>query len=84
MFVQTLFHSGKLSTRSKGLLQLQQEGFLSINPADAAKMGLTDGGQVRISNHVRRMTTTVKVRERVPVGLGVVPGTFRWRGQTAR
>ncbi|MCS6320053.1 MAG: molybdopterin-dependent oxidoreductase, partial [Nitrospira sp.] len=50
MFVQTLFHSGKLSTRSKGLLQLQQEGFLSINPTDAATLGLTDGGRVKVSN----------------------------------
>jgi predicted molibdopterin-dependent oxidoreductase YjgC len=76
MFVQTLFHSGKLSTRSKGLLQLQQEGFLSINPVDAAKLGLTDGGQVRISNPRAAMTTTVKVRERVPVGLVWFPEHF--------
>ncbi len=76
MFVQTLFHSGKLSTRSKGLLQLQQEGFLSINPVDAAKLGLTDGGQVRVSNPRAAMTTTVKVRERVPVGLVWFPEHF--------
>ena len=76
MFVQTLFHSGKLSTRSKGLLQLQQEGFLSINPEDATRLGLTDGGQVRISNARGTVTTTVKVRERVPVGVLWFPEHF--------
>ncbi len=76
MFVQTLFHSGKLSTHSKGLLQLQQEGFLSINPADAAKLGLTDGGKVTVSNARASITTTAKIRERVPAGLVWFPEHF--------
>lgn len=76
LFVQTLFHSGKLSTRSKGLLQVQQDGFLSINPADAATLGLTDGGQVRVSNTRGAITTTVKILERVPVGLLWFPEHF--------
>ena len=76
MFVQTLFHSGKLSTHSKGLLQLQQEGFLSINPADAAKLGLTDGEKVTVSNARASITTTAKVRERVPAGLVWFPEHF--------
>ena len=76
MFVQTLFHSGKLSTRSKGLLQLQQEGFLSINPADAAKLGLTDGAKVIVSNSHGSLATTVKLRERVPAGLLWFPEHF--------
>jgi formate dehydrogenase alpha subunit len=76
MLVQTLFHSGKLSTRSKGLLQLQEEGFLSINPSDAAKLGLTDGEQVKVSNARGAFTTTVKIRERVPAGLLWFPEHF--------
>ncbi len=69
LFTQTLFHSGKLSTHSKGLLQLQQEGFLSINPADAAKAGLADGDKVTVSNARASITTIAKIRERVPSGL---------------
>jgi predicted molibdopterin-dependent oxidoreductase YjgC len=76
MFVQTLFHSGKLSTRSKGLLQLQQEGFLSINPVDATRLGLTEGSQVRVSNAGGTVTTSVKIRERVPAGLLWFPEHF--------
>ncbi len=76
MFVQTLFHSGKYSTRSKGLIQLQDEGLLSINPEDATRLGLTDGEQVKISNARAAVTTKVKLRERVPVGLVWFPEHF--------
>ena len=37
--VQSLFHSGKLSTHSKGLLQIEPSGFLQMNPVDAARFG---------------------------------------------
>ncbi len=76
MFTQSLFHSGKLSTRSKGLLQLQQDGCLSINPADAAKLGLADGEKVQVSNQRGSMTTRTKIRERVPAGLVWFPEHF--------
>ncbi|WHZ23339.1 MAG: NADH-ubiquinone oxidoreductase chain G [Nitrospira sp.] len=76
LFVQTLFHSGKFSTRSKGLLQLQQDGFLSINPEDANRLGLAEGGQVRVSNPRGSVTTTVKIRARVPVGVVWFPEHF--------
>ncbi len=76
MFTQTLFHSGKLSTHSKGLLQLQQEGFLSLNPADAARLGLADGEKVTVSNARASITTIAKIRERVPAGLVWFPEHF--------
>ncbi|ODT43787.1 MAG: NADH dehydrogenase (quinone) subunit G [Nitrospira sp. SCN 59-13] len=76
MFTQTLFHSGKLSTHSKGLLQLQHEGFLSLNPADAAKVGLADGEKVTVSNARATITTIAKIRERVPAGLVWFPEHF--------
>ena len=84
MFVQTLFHSGKLSTRSKGLLQLQQEGFLSINPDDATRLGLTDGGA---GSDLERTCGRDHEREDPRTCAGrpdLVPGAFRRRGQTAR
>ena len=76
LFVQTLFHSGKLSTRSKGLLQLQDAGCLSINPVDAGNLGLTEGDQVRMWNARGSVTTTVKIRQRVPTGLVWFPEHF--------
>src|SRR5262249_13097164 len=39
--VQSLFHSGKLSTYSKGLLQIEPSGSLQINPVDATRFDLS-------------------------------------------
>jgi formate dehydrogenase alpha subunit len=73
---QSLFHSGKYSTRAKGLLQIQSIGALAVNPADAGRLGLADGSRVRISNQLGEMTTTVKLQDRIPEGLAVFPEHF--------
>ena len=74
--VQTLFHSGKLSTHSKGLLQIEPSGFLQMNPIDAARFALGAGDRVRLSNKRGEFTTTVKVLDRVPEGLAWLPDHF--------
>ena len=74
--VQSLFHSGKLSTRSKGLLQIEGRPFLRINPQDAARFALTDGGHVRLSNAHGTVTTEVKLVERVPEGMAWFPDHY--------
>ncbi len=73
---QTLFHSGKFSTRAKGLLQVQPEGVLSLNPMEATRLGLAEGDRVRVSNSLGEMTTTVKLADRVPAGLAIFPEHF--------
>lgn len=74
--VQSLFHSGKLSTHSKGLLQIEPSGFLQMNPVDAARCALGTGDRVRLSNSRGEFTTTVKVFDRVPEGLAWLPDHF--------
>ncbi|HJT19255.1 MAG TPA: NADH-quinone oxidoreductase subunit NuoG [Nitrospira sp.] len=74
--VQSLFHSGKYSTRSKGLLQVEEQGVLRINPAEAAKWSLKDGDRVRLSNERGAFTTTVKLAGRVPDGAAWFPDHF--------
>jgi formate dehydrogenase alpha subunit len=74
--VQSLFHSGKLSTHSKGLLQIEPSGVLQINPVDAARFALGTGNRVRLSNSRGEFTTTVKVLDRVPEGLAWLPDHF--------
>jgi formate dehydrogenase alpha subunit len=78
--VQSLFHSGKFSTRAKGLLRVEDRGTLRINPADAARFALADGDRVRLSNARGEMTTTVTVVGRVPEGIAWFPDHF---GQAA-
>ncbi|MER3424301.1 MAG: hypothetical protein C4293_14850, partial [Nitrospiraceae bacterium] len=76
MVAQTLFHSGKLSTRAKGLLQVQAAGVLALNPRDAARLGLADGDRARVFNDRGQMTTAVKLLDRVPEGVVVFPEHF--------
>ncbi len=73
---QSLFHSGKFSTRSKGLIQIEATAALRINPADAAHLTLADGDRVRLSNKRGGLTTTVKLLERVPQGSVWFPDHF--------
>lgn len=74
--VQSLFHSGKFSTRAKGLLMIQPTGFLSMNPADADQLGLADNDRIRVFNDFGAMTTTVRRQNRVPRGLVLFPEHF--------
>jgi len=74
--VQSLFHSGKLSTRAKGLLQIEGRSYLRINPQDAGRFSLVDGNRVRLSNARGEFTTDIKVVERVPEGQAWFPNHF--------
>jgi len=74
--VQSLFHSGKLSTHSKGLLQIEPSGSLQMNPLDAARCAIVTGDRVRLSNNHGEFTTTAKVYDRVPEGLAWLPDHF--------
>ena len=73
---QSLFHSGKLSTRSKGLIQIEPVGVLRINPSDAAQLRLGSGDRVRITTQRGELTTTVKLLDRVPPGSVWFPDHF--------
>jgi formate dehydrogenase alpha subunit len=74
--VQSLFHSGKFSTRAKGLLQVEGGAALRISPADAARFALADGDRVRLSNSRGELTTAVKIVPRVPEGQAWFPDHF--------
>ena len=76
---QSLFHSGKLSTRAKGLLELEEQPVLRMNRNDAARQGIADGDRVRVSNPRGELTTTVKLVERVPEGTVWFPDHFAQR-----
>jgi formate dehydrogenase alpha subunit len=76
VFGQSLFHSGKLSTRSKGLLQVESGGALRMNPADAARHRLSDGDRVRVFNSRGEFTTAVKILARIPEGIAFFPEHF--------
>jgi NADH-quinone oxidoreductase chain G len=73
---QTLFHSGKFSTRAKGLLKIQAAGYLALNPTDAASRGITEGMPVRIVNPQGEVRTVAKLVDRIPPGTAFFPEHF--------
>ncbi len=73
---QTIFHSGKFSTRSKGLIQIQGQGVLNMNPADAEQLGISCGNTVRVSNALGEVITTLKLLDRIPRGVLFFPEHF--------
>jgi predicted molibdopterin-dependent oxidoreductase YjgC len=73
---QTLFHSGKFSTRAKGLLKIQAAGYLALNPADAAERRIAEGSQVKIINQHGEVRTTAKLLDRIPPGTVFFPEHF--------
>ena len=77
---QSLFHSGKLSTRAKGLLELEAQPALRMNRSQAEGLGIADGDRVRVSNQRGEFVTTVKLVERVPAGTVWLPDHFAQPG----
>src|SRR6185436_1142073 len=71
-----LFHSGKLSLKSEGLLKLAAEGRLHINKEDAERLGLKDGDPAKISSGQGRAEVKVKISSKLPAGLLFFPEHF--------
>ena len=76
VLTQSLFHSGKFSTRAKGLLDVEADGKLALNSIEAAKLNVREGDRVRVFNDRGEMTTTVTLRDRLPDGLVTFPEHF--------
>ena len=73
----TLFHSGAMSTRANGLLELQKDGTLIMNPADAQRLGITEGGRARLTSTSGEATVPVTLLGRIPEGTLFFPESFR-------
>ncbi len=74
---QSLFHSGKMSTLAKGLLEIEKEGRLSMNPADAQRLGLHAGDMVRLVSQSGEATVPITPLGRIPEGMLFFPESFR-------
>ncbi len=74
---QTLFHSGTMSTKAQGLLELQKDGTLIMNPADAQRLGITADDRVRLTSATGEATVPVTMLGRIPEGALFFPESFR-------
>lgn len=71
------YHTGGMTRRSEGLAWREPRGFAEINPTDAARIGLRDGGWVIIKSRRGQVRTQARIGERVPPG--VVFYSFHWK-----
>ena len=74
--VQSLYHSGKYSTRAKGLMEIEGEGLLHVNAREARRLGIEEGQPVRLANDGGQATVSVKLNDRVPDAVAWFPEHF--------
>ncbi len=74
--VQSLYHSGKYSTRAKGLTEIEGAGLLCVNSREARRLGIAEGQTVRLSNDGGQATVSVKLNDRVPDAVAWFPEHF--------
>jgi predicted molibdopterin-dependent oxidoreductase YjgC len=66
-----------MSTKAKGLLEIQKEGTLIMNPADAERLGVAEGNRVRLRSTAGEATVPVTMLGRIPAGTLFYPESFR-------
>ena len=78
---------GDESRSNKWLAELQQDMFCEINPADAGKLGVKDGGKVWVhSPEGGKVLVNAMVTQRVAAGVAFMPFHFGgyWQGKDLR
>jgi len=65
---QSLYHSGKLSTRDENLMGIYHNRNLKIGEADAAALGLTNGDVVKLSSEQGSLEVPVEICPALPEG----------------
>lgn len=74
---QLLYHSGKMSTRASGLINIEpNHGKLRMNPADLEQLGLTEASTVRVSSQQGSVQLGVKADPDVMRGTCFFPEHF--------
>lgn len=72
----TLLHSGTLSTKATGMMELCPESYCELNPVDADKLGLDDGSTVRVVSNKGTISVNARISARPPAGIIYIPYHF--------
>ncbi len=71
------FHNGTSSTRSDANLTVSPAGYVELDAADALALGVTEGGQVKVSSAAGTLTAPAKISGKLQPGLLFAPSHFR-------
>ncbi|MBM4310926.1 MAG: formate dehydrogenase subunit alpha [Deltaproteobacteria bacterium] len=67
------YHTATMSGRSRALVSRAPDAFVEINPADAEKLGLTDGQRVRVISRRGEIKPIVCITSRCDTGVVFIP-----------
>lgn len=70
------YHSRTMTGRVPGLVEISPEAYVEVNPADAAPLGIADGGKVRVTSRRGTIVVLARLTERVPKGTVFIPFHF--------
>jgi formate dehydrogenase alpha subunit len=73
---KSMRHFGTTSTWAPANLEIEAEGMIQINQADADAAGVQDGDKVKLSSSIGTTVGKVKVSAAVPQGLLFAPNNF--------
>ncbi|MFW6117894.1 MAG: formate dehydrogenase subunit alpha [Chloroflexota bacterium] len=63
------FHTGTMTRKVAGLNIIEPEGVVEISPQDASKLGIDQGGKVKVISRRGEVITKAKITETMPPGL---------------
>ncbi len=71
--VPSLFHSGCLSLRARGLTEVAPQACAELNRADASRLKIAAGDRITIASAGGSITVDAAISERTPPGIVLVP-----------
>ncbi|MGC9030998.1 MAG: molybdopterin dinucleotide binding domain-containing protein, partial [Desulfomonilaceae bacterium] len=76
MVTSSMYHFGSMTTRSANILKLSPHGYAELNKKDAQEHGLSEGDVVKIESPTGFIETPIRIVDRFPQGLILVPVHF--------
>lgn len=70
------YHTGTMTRKTEGLNERSAENFVEISPADAQKLGLTEGDRVRIASRRGEITALLSISDKAVDGTVFIPFHF--------
>ncbi len=67
------YHTRTMTGKTEAINRVAGRAFVEINPADAAKHDIADGGRVKIASRRAEIEADARVTERVPEGMLYMP-----------